>query len=155
MDLAQVAEMKNKIIEELQQIEALKRSMKDTLARLNEWERYLRRSAANPVKTATGRRAVVKRAQPGTQQAIKPLRHTTTEKINKALTTIRGEFTRSQLLTEAERYGTDAISVQAFRTVFSELVRTRHVRCVAGRPTDRDSRYVRSEEKLPGQASAT
>ncbi|MGD0662969.1 MAG: hypothetical protein ABSD38_33390 [Syntrophorhabdales bacterium] len=147
MDLAQVAEMKNKIIEELQQIEALKRSMKDTLARLKEWEKRLRRSTANPVKTATGRRAVVKERRAETQWAIKPSRLTTTENINKALTTIRGEFTRSQLLREAERYGERAIGVGSFRSVFSELVRTRHIRCVAGRPTERDSLYVRSEEE--------
>ena len=37
MDLAQIAEMKNKIIEELRQIEGLKQSMERSVAGFVEW----------------------------------------------------------------------------------------------------------------------
>ena len=45
MDLVQIAEMKNKIIEELRQIDGLKQSMEHTLAGLIQWEKHLQGSA--------------------------------------------------------------------------------------------------------------
>ena len=52
MDLARIVEMKNKIIEELREIDALKQSMENTLAGLIEWEKHLKSSAKAPAKRA-------------------------------------------------------------------------------------------------------
>jgi hypothetical protein len=153
MDLAQVAELKKKVLEEMRQVEALRLSMNDTIARLSEWEKDLRRSATNSVKTATGKRAAVKEAQPKPKRAIESARLTTSEKINKALTTIRGEFTKAQLLDEAERYGNGLIGAKPFSTMFSKLIKTQRIRCVKGGHNDPDGRYVRSDETKPDHAS--
>ena len=155
MNLAEVAEMRNMIIEELRQIEALKRSMNQTLARLDRWEKHLRKGAVDLAKAETGRRAVGNEDQPKPQRAITPDTLRSGEKVNKALATIRGEFTRSQLLVEAERYGEGTIGVTTYRRIFAALISTERIRCVTGRPHEPSSRFVRSEEKKSDQASDT
>ena len=155
MNLAEVAEMRNMIMKELRQIEALKRSINQTLARLDRWEKHLRRGTVDIAKTETGRRAVDNEDQPKPQRAIKPATLRAGEKVNKALATVRGEFTRSQLLVEAERYGEGTIGVTTYRRIFSALISTERIRCVAGRPHEPNSRFVRSEEKKSDQASDT
>jgi hypothetical protein len=68
------------------------------------------------------------------------------ERVNKALESISGTFTRAELLVEAQRYGEGAIGVGSFRRIFNDLKRTQGIHCVEGRPKDRDSRWLRSEE---------
>jgi hypothetical protein len=133
--------MKNQIVEELRHVEALKLSMKRTLAKLVRWEKRLRRSATNPGKPATGGHAVAEKVQRRPKPGLTPV-----ERVNKALESISGTFTRAELLVEAQRYGEGAIGVGSFRRIFNDLKRTQGIHCVEGRPKDRDSRWLRSEE---------
>ncbi len=145
MDLEQLSEMKNQIVEELRHVEALKLSMKRTLATLARWEKRLQASNVRPVKTGTGSRAaesVQRKPKPGL---------TPVERVNKALESISGTFTGAELLVEAQRYGEGAIGVGPFRRIFNDLKRTQHIHCVEGKPRDRDGRWSRSEEPKPGE----
>jgi hypothetical protein len=151
MDLVQITEMKSKIIEELRQIDGLKQSMEHTLAGLVEWERYLQSSAAGPVKAATRKPGVVREIQPKPQGAIKTADPAPSERVNKALVAIRGEFTRSQLLAETEGDGKGGIGAGTYSNIFSRLLKKQRIQCVKGSPDQRDSLYMRSGEKKPDQ----
>ena len=146
MDLEQLSEMKNQIVEELRHVEALKLSMKRTLATLTRWEKRLQASNARPVKTGTGSRAVAEKTQGKPKPGLTPV-----ERVNKALESISGTFTGAELLVEAQRYGEGAIGVGPFRRIFNDLKRTQHIHCVEGKPRDRDGRWSRSEEPKPGE----
>jgi len=148
MDLEQFYEMKNEIVEELRHVEALKLSMKHTLAKLVRWEKRLQASNARPVKTRTGSRAVAEKTQGKPKPGLTPV-----ERVGKALESISGTFTRAELLVEAERYGRDFIGVGSYRRIFSELVRTQRIHCVEGKPRDRDDRWSRSEEQKFGEVT--
>jgi hypothetical protein len=147
MDLIQIVEMKNKVTEELRQIDELKQSMEKTLAGLIQWEKSLQAGATGPSKTTTRRPAVVKEVQPKPQVPIKHANATPGERVNKALSNMRGEFTRSQLLAEVEGDGKGDIGGGTFNTIFSRLLKKQHVECVKGSPGQRDSLYMRSGEK--------
>lgn len=151
MDLAQITEMKNKIIEELQQIDFLKRSMEHTLAGLVEWEKHLQNSATNPVNSPARRPVGVKEAEPKPQAVIKNKRVTPSERVNKALATIRGEFTRSELLAETAGDGKGDIGSGTYSNIFSRLLKQHRIECVKGSPDRRDSLYMRSDQKKPDE----
>jgi hypothetical protein len=151
MDLVQIAEMKSKIIEELRQIDGLKQSMEHTLAGLIEWERNLQSTATGPVKATTRRSAVLQEIQPKPQAPVKPADPTPSERVSKALATIHGEFTRSELLAETEGDGKGDISGGTYSNIFSRLLRKQRIQCVKGNPGQRDSLYMRGGEKSPDQ----
>jgi hypothetical protein len=155
MDLFQIAEMKSKIVEELGQIERLRQSMEHTLAGLIEWEKHLQVSAAGPVKAATRRSAVLQEVQPKPQAPAKPAEPAPSERVNKALATIHGEFTRSQLLAETEGDGKGDISTGTYSNIFSRLLKKHRIQCVKGNPGQRDSLYMRGGEKSPDQTLLT
>jgi hypothetical protein len=155
MDLVQLAEMKNKIVEELRQIEGLRQSMEHTLAGLIEWEKHLQDSAIDPVKTAKRRPAALQEVQPKPQTPIKPAEPTPSERVNKALATIHGQFTRSELLAETEGDGKGDISGGTFSNIFSRLLKKERIQCVKGSPGQRDSLYVRGGEKRLDQGLLT
>ena len=147
MDLEQLSEMKNQIVEELRHVEALKLSMKRTLATLARWEKgggakRLQASNARPAKTGTGSGAAAEKTQGKPKPGLTPV-----ERVNKALESISGTFTGAELLVEAQRYGEGAIGVGTFRRIFNELKRTQRIHCVEGKPRDRDGRWSRSEEQ--------
>jgi hypothetical protein len=151
MDLAQIAEMKNKIREELRQLDGLKQSMEHTLAGLIEWEKHLQSS---PVKTGTRRPAGIKELKPKPQAAIRAADITPRERVNKALATVHGEFTRSQLLAETECDGKGSIDTAAYSNIFSRLLKRQDIQCVNGSPRQRDSLYMRSGEKKSKEVHA-
>lgn len=152
MDLVQIAEMKKKIIEELREIEGLKHSMEHTLAGLIEWEKHLQGSATAPVTTARRKPDVMQEVQPKPPIPVKPAVASPIDRVNKALTKIRGEFTRSQLLAETESDGKGEISTGAYGSIFSRLLQKRRIECVKGSPREVNSLYMRSGEKKPDQA---
>jgi hypothetical protein len=145
MDLAQIAEMKNKIMEELRRIEGLKQSMEHTLAGLVEWEKHLQSSAAGQAKRAARRPAAVKEVKP--QTAVKSVHPSPSERVDKALAAIHGEFTRSQLLAEIGADGRGEISGATYRSIFSKLLKKQRILCVKGSPHQQDSLYLKSSEK--------
>jgi hypothetical protein len=146
MDLAQIAEMKNKIIEELRRIDGLKQSMENTLAGLNQWEKHLQSSATGPAKPPT-KRPVIKEVQPKPAGAIKTADFTPSERVKRALVTMRGEFTRSQLLAETEGDGKGDIGSGTYSNIFSRLLKKQRIECVKGSPSQRDSLYMKRGDK--------
>jgi hypothetical protein len=153
MDLAQIAEMKDKITEELRQMEALKQSMEHTHAGLIQWEMVLQSSAPNPVKSSARRPAAMKEVLPEPQAPVKPAIVSPIERVSRALREIHGEFTRSQLLAQTESDGKGEISTGAYSSIFSRLLGNRRIECVKGTPRQRDSIYMKSGEKKPNEAS--
>jgi hypothetical protein len=151
MDLIQIAEMKNKIIEELRQIDGLKQSMENTLAGLVQWERHLQISAAAPAKIPPRKPVAIKEVQPKPPEPVKAAEVTPSERVDKALAIIRGEFTRSELLAETEGDGKGGIGTGTFSNIFSRLLKREYIQCVKGSPGRRDSLYVRSGERKPTQ----
>lgn len=149
MDLAQITEMKNKIIKELREIDDLKQSMENTLAGLIEWEKHLQNTSNASAKRRTRRPAGVKGVQAKPQAAIKTKRVTPGERINRALAAIRGEFTRSELLAETAADGKGDINNKTYGRIFSGLLKKHHIECVKGSPSKRDSLYVRTDGKKP------
>ncbi len=135
MNPAQVAKMKNKIAEDLRQLDTLRQSMTDTLALLTEWEKQLRK-ISHPKKDAARRAAI-------TEQPATPLE----ERINKALSHMRSEFTRADLLQQIESDGKKLSGVSVFRREFSALIRSGRIKCVEGRENDADSLYVLGQGK--------
>jgi hypothetical protein len=152
MDLAQITEMKNKIIEELQRIGGLKQSMENTLAGLIQWEKHLQSSATGPAKPAT-KKPVIKEVQPKPPGAIKTADFTPSERVKRALSTMRGEFTRSQLLAETEGDGKGDIGSGTYSNIFSRLLKKQRVECVKGSPSQRDSLFMRSGDKKAVEGS--
>jgi hypothetical protein len=155
MDLAQIAEMKNKIVEELRQIEGLKQSMEHTLAGLIEWEKQLQSSAPNLAKSSARRPAAMKEVQPKPQTPVKPAIVSPIDRVSRALREIHGEFTRSQLLAQTESDGKGEISTGAYSSIFSRLLGNRRIECVKGAPSQWDSLYMKSGEKRPSEAQGT
>jgi hypothetical protein len=155
MDLAQIAEMKDKITEELRQIEGLKQSMEHTLAGLIEWEGHLQSSAPNLVKSSARRPATIEEVQPKPQAPVKPAIVSPIERVSRALKEIHGEFTRSQLLAQTEGDGKGEISIGAYSSIFSRLLGNRRIECVKGTVSQRDSLYMKSGEKKPSEAQGT
>jgi hypothetical protein len=148
MNPRQLSVMKNETVEQLLQVRALYLSMKRTLAKLNRWEKRLRADSAGSAKTESGKRGVVGTPERKPRQRAKPADFTPEDRVEKALESIRSStFTRGELLIEAEGYGRHTISVGAYSRIFRDLVRTGRIECVEGRPTERDSRYARIEEK--------
>jgi hypothetical protein len=148
MDLAQITEMKNKIVEELRQIDRLKQSMQSTLAGLIEWEKYLQSSGPGPVRTGTRRAAVIQEVQPKPPAPLKTTRVNPSERVGKALANMHGEFTRSQLLAEAEGDGKGELGTGTFGSIFSKLLKKQRIQCVKGTPGQRDSLYLKSSESV-------
>jgi hypothetical protein len=146
MDLAQITEMKDKIIEELRRIDGLKQSMENTLAGLNQWEKHLQSTAIGPVKPPT-KRPVIKEVQPKPPAAIKTADFTPSERVKRALVTMRGEFTRSQLLAETEGDGKGDIGSGTYSNIFSRLLKKQRIECVKGSPSQRDSLYMKRGDK--------
>lgn len=147
MDLAQIAEMKNRIIEELREIDVLKRSMENTLAGLIEWEKHLLSKAKASPKRATRQAVAIETIEPKPQPAVKAKPLTASKRVSRALATISGEFTRSELLAETAADGKGDISDKTFSHIFSRLLKKQHVECVKGSSSQRDSRFVRSDGK--------
>jgi hypothetical protein len=141
MDPAQIIRIRSKIVEELQQLEALRHSMETTLAGLVELEKQLRENVAplagvemkGPVPDETTQSRPRRTARAGEPSA--------SERVARALDYIDGVFTRAQLLAQAERFGKGNIGAGTFRDIFSGLLKSQTIRCVEGRPTDRDSLY--------------
>jgi hypothetical protein len=152
MDLTQIAELKDKITEELRRIEALKQSMEHTLAGLIEWEKQLQGGTRGPVKSPKRRPVVVKEVYPKPQGVIGTADITPSERVNEALVAIHGEFTRSQLLAEAEGDGKGNISAGAYGHIFSRLLKKQRILCVKASRNQRDSLYMRSSERRPNEA---
>jgi hypothetical protein len=146
MDITQIGEMKARIMDELRQIDSLKHSMEQALAGLIEWERLLQNTAPGPVKIARRKPAVIQEIQPIPNIPVKPAEPTPADRIDKALSAIRGEFTRSQLLAEAEGDGKGAMASGSFSSVFSRLLKKQRILCVKGTPSQRDSLYMKSSE---------
>jgi hypothetical protein len=144
MDLIQIREMKNKIMDELRRMDGLKQSMEQTLAGLIEWEKHVQDGA---VKGAARRRAPAQEIQPKPQAAIKPPDPAPGDRVGRALAAIQGEFTRSQLLAEAEGDGKGAIGSGTYSNIFTRLLKTQRIQCVKGNPGQRDSLYVRGSDK--------
>ena len=151
MDPVQIAEMKNKIVEELKQIEALKQSMEQTLIGFIEWEKNLQ-GATPPGKTAKRRPPAIKEVQPIPPPPVKPAEPSPGYRVNEALAAIHGEFTRSQLLTQVESDGKGGIDGRAYGNAFSKLLKKQRIQCVKGSPRQRDSLYMRSGEKKTEQS---
>jgi hypothetical protein len=152
MDLAQVVEMKNKILEELRHIDGLKQSMERTLAGLVEWEKHLRNGQAHPLKTTKRSPEEIKEVQPQPQTPVRPTAPSPIDRVNRALREIHGEFTRSQLLAQTEGDGKGEITAGAYSNIFSRLVGNRRIECVKGTLSQRDSLFVRTGEKKPNEA---
>jgi hypothetical protein len=146
MDLAQINEMKAKILEELRQMESLKLSMERTLAGLYEWEKHLQNSTPGPVKIAKRKPQAIQEIQPIPHMPVKSSEPSAADRIDKALSVIRGEFTRSQLLAEAEGDGKGAMGSGSFSSAFSRLLKKQRIICVKGTPSHRDSLYMKSSE---------
>lgn len=146
MDLVQISEMKAKIMDELKQIESLKQSMEHALAGLIEWEKLLQNNAPGPVKIAKRRPAPLLEIQPIQNTPAKPAEPSPADRIDKALSAIKGEFTRSQLLAEAEGDGKGAMGAGSFSSAFSRLLKKQRIVCVKGTPSQRDSLYMKSSE---------
>jgi hypothetical protein len=156
MDLIQITEMKNKITEELRQINGLKQSMEATLAGLIEWEKQLQSSVVPPVvKTPTRRPPAIQEIQPIQPPPVKAPEPTPSERVNKALAAIHGEFTRSQLLAQTEGDGKGDISTGTYSNIFSRLLKKERVQCVKGNPGQRDSLFMKSGEKKPDHAQGS
>lgn len=143
MDPAQITRIKNKIVEELQQLEALRLSMVKTLTGLAELESQLHESVAPPVKSNAESPVPDGKTRSRPRRAAKTAEPSAGERIEKALDYIDGTFTRAQLLAQAERFGKGSIGAGTFRDIFSGLLKSQTIRCVEGRPTDRDSLYKR------------
>lgn len=151
MDLVQVTEMKNRIAEELRRIEGLKRSMEDTLAGLVQWEKHLQDGNALFPEARSKRGARAKKIQPKVQVTARTAHTGPSERVSRALSGMRGEFTRSQLLAEAEGDGKGEISSRTYSNIFSRLLHKQRVQCTKGNPGQRDSLYIKSGEKKPDQ----
>jgi hypothetical protein len=147
MDLSQITAMKNKIIEELRQIDGLKQTMENTLAGLIEWEKHLRSGANGSVKRPSRRPVGVKEVQTKPQATIKAKPVTPGKRVSRALTAMSGEFTRSELLAETGADGKGDINSKTYNDIFSRLLKKQHIECVKGSPSQRDSLYVKSNEK--------
>ncbi|HAR96400.1 MAG TPA: hypothetical protein DCR97_10630 [Deltaproteobacteria bacterium] len=147
MDLAQIAEMKNKIIEELREIDVLKRSMENTLTGLIEWEKHLQSRANASPKRATRKASGVTGIETKPQAAVKAKPVTPGKRVDRALATMSGEFTRSELLAETAADGKGDIPGKTYSHIFSRLLKKQHIECVKGSPSQRDSLYVRSDGK--------
>jgi hypothetical protein len=146
MDLAQIAEMKNKIIEELREIDTLKRSMENTLAGLIEWEKHLQsRTNASPKRARKASGVTGIETKP--QAAVKAKPVTPGKRVDRALATMSGEFTRSELLAETAADGRGDIPGKTYGHIFSRLLKKQHIECVKGSPSQRDSLYVKSNGK--------
>jgi hypothetical protein len=151
MDLAQINEMKAKILEELRQMDSLKQTMERTLTGLYEWEKLLQNSAPEPVKIAKRKPQTIQEIQPIPHVPVKSSEPSAADRIDKALSVIRGEFTRSQLLAEAEGDGKGAMGSGSFSSAFSRLLKKQRIMCVKGTPSQRDSLYMKSSEAKSGR----
>jgi hypothetical protein len=147
MELAQVLEMKNKIVEELRQIEGLRQAMEQTFAGLVEWEKQLQGGAAASKKSAARRSVATAEVPPKPENASRAADATPGDRVNKALVAIRGEFTRSQLLAQAEGDGKGEIISAVYSSIFAKLLKKQRIECVQGSPRQRDSLYMRAGEK--------
>jgi hypothetical protein len=94
----------------------------------------------------------MQKVQPKPPIPVKPAVASPIDRVNRALTKIRGEFTRSQLLAETESDGKGEISTGAYGSIFSRLLQKRRIECVKGSPREVNSLYMRSGEKKPDQA---
>ncbi len=147
MDLAQIVEMKSKIFEEIRNIEALKQALEHTLQGLEQWERLLQSDAPRTAKAGPRRGAASKEVQPPGQTAVKRAAPSPIERVNRALSKIHGEFTRSQLLAETESDGKGEIPTGGYSNIFSRLLKNKRIEIVKGTLSQRDSLYVRSSER--------
>ncbi len=146
MNLNQVAAMKAKVLEELQRVDRLKQSMEQTLAGLLQWEKYLQGTATS------GGKAIAKKPHPGTGgRDHRPAREKTpSERINRALQKMHGEFSRAELLAEAE-YDGKAIPPGTYGNIFLKLISTKQIRLVRGEVGRKNSRYMKSKEATLAQ----
>lgn len=147
MDLDQIAEMKNRIIEELRGIDALKQSMENTLAGLIEWEKHLQSRANASAKRGAKRPIGAKGVQNKPQATYKVKPVTPGKRVDRALAATSGEFTRSELLAETAADGKGDINSRTYNHIFSGLLKKQRIECVKGSPSQRDSLYVRSDDK--------
>jgi hypothetical protein len=147
MDLAQIAVMKKKIIEELREIDTLKRSMENTLAGLMEWEKHLLSRANTSPKRSAKKAVGIEEIEPKPQIPIKAKPITPSKRVSKALASMSGEFTRSELLAETAADGKGDIPTKTYSSIFSRLLKQQHIECVKGTPSQRDSLYVKSDGK--------
>jgi hypothetical protein len=145
MDLDYVVEMKSRILEELKRMEVLKQSMERTLAGLTEWEKQLRATASPSSRKGTNRKVVVPdRDVPDQDPGVKHLEPSPGDRVIRALVAIEGEFTRSQLLAQAEGDGKGEILSAAYTGIFAKLLKKNRIQCVKGNPRQRDSLYTRT-----------
>ena len=145
MDLDYVREMKSKILEELKRMEVLKQSMERTLAGLTDWERQLQAATTSAPKKATNKKtAVLNLDVPDQDAAAKHSEPSAGDRVIRALAAIEGEFTRSQLLAQAEGDGKGEILSAAYTGIFSRLLKKNRIQCVKGTPRQRDSLYMRT-----------
>lgn len=147
MNPNELSEMKKEVAESLRQIEALRLSMRRNLAKLVQWEKRIQ---ADTTESARARRTVVEKAH---RKDTEHESFTPEERVGRALESIRDTFTRAELLREAERHGSSTIAVGRYRAIFRDLMRTRRIECVEGKPTQPDSRFAKTEVQKPGEFS--
>jgi hypothetical protein len=78
---------------------------------------------------------------------------TPSERVNKALLKMHGEFSRAELLTEAE-YDGAGIAPGTYGNIFLKLLKRKQIQLVRGEAGSKNSRYMRSKEAALAQRGA-